>query len=111
MPSDLFSLGEPQLKALARHLRGAPWEETRALLQMERQAHLESLADPGLSNDKFIYHRAVAFWVKEFIDRLEGYVFATEESLAREAGAEGSEESEEAAGSPYMEHTPAEFDS
>lgn len=71
---------------------------------MVRQDHLESLADPRLEMEEMRDHRAVASFIKHFIESIRPTLQAQNESIKREeAGLKPENHTE---GDPYMDLSP-----
>lgn len=89
------------LLALARSVQGPEWRVLEALLGLERQKHLEALANPRCS-DYWGAHRAIANWILEFttITR-ENLIGLAQEQRESSQGAREPERP----GTAWMEHT------
>ena len=103
-PYDLLRAEPVSLQTLANLLRAPEWRATEALLGLERQKHLECLANPQF-NDRWGAHRAIANWILEFTTTMCDNLLA----LAKEQRQPTSPPVDKKPGTDYMEHT-ADFD-
>ena len=98
-------LAEPvSLQALARSVQGPEWRALEALLGLERQKHLECLANPR-SSEYWGAHRAIANWITEFTVLVRENILY----LAKEQKEPRPPTESQPSGTPYMQHT-ADFD-
>ncbi len=71
---------------------------------MVRQDRLELLADPEVSSDELISHRAVAAFIKEFLEVIRPSLQQSNEAIKREQAGIRPEGQYE--GDPYMDLSP-----
>ncbi len=80
------------------------WDRLESLLLMVRQDHLESLADPDVDLDQMRDHRAVAQFIRHFIENVRPALQSQNESIKREQAGLPPENHTE--GDPYMDLSP-----